>query len=310
MIRSLLRPIHLLNLPVELICYILDNLEIPDLVQCTLVRYFSFQITAKFPLGLPSSIRSRNTLEKLWATLHVFNFPLNWPSTGWFRCCQPRPPRRSLPASSSSETESEHGGLWSGNRDILSSFHPLVLCMSLLVGYTEMDGKMTVESQHLSPSSNFPRQIHQWTPQISKRGLMQWGTLISSISRWILPRISSSLSPLLHQSTFPPQTSHSPAYLSKKQIKVCLRTTYSFDHNESATPQIPIVRASMPRQTLSIPPTVRSDRSCSCAGGRRSCCLADQRSPGQHWRPSRDMELGTQSAVFGELNCMLHWIRM
>ena len=42
MIRLLLRPIHLLNLPVELICYILDNLEIPDLVQCTLVRYFSF----------------------------------------------------------------------------------------------------------------------------------------------------------------------------------------------------------------------------------------------------------------------------
>lgn len=40
MIRSLLRPIHLLNLPVELICYILDNLEIPDLVQCTLVTKY------------------------------------------------------------------------------------------------------------------------------------------------------------------------------------------------------------------------------------------------------------------------------
>ena len=63
--------------------------------------------------------------------------------------------------------------------------------------------------------------------------------------------------------------------LEQKQIKVCLRTTHSLNHNESATPQISIVRASMPRQTLSIPPTVRSHRSCSCAGGRRSCGLAD-----------------------------------
>ena len=174
---------------------------------------------------------------------------------------------------------------------ILSNFHPLAPCMSLLVDCTEMDEKMTV-------GSNFPRQLHQWTPQTSKRGLIQWGTLISSILRWIPLRISSSLSLLLHQSTFLPQTSLSPAYLSKK---VCLGTTYSFNHNESATPQISLVRASTPRQTLGIPSTVRSNCSCSCAGGRRSRCPADQRSPGQRWRPSRDIELGTQSAILGEL---------
>ena len=89
--------------------------------------------------------------------------------------------------------------------------------------------------------------------------------------------------------------------LEQKQIKVCLGTTYSFNHNESATPQISLVRASTPRQTLGIPSTVRSNCSCSCAGGRRSRCPADQRSPGQRWRPSRDIELGTQSAILGEL---------
>ena len=103
---------------------------------------------------------------------------------------------------------------------------------------------MTVGSQHLSPSSNFPRQIHQWTPQTSKRGLTQWGTLISSISRWIPHRISLSLSPLLLQSTLPPQTSHSPAYLSKNRSK------YVYElHIRSITTNLP-----HPKSPLSVLP--------------------------------------------------------